>query len=113
VIAHAATALSRGRNCLVLTNWTAHLDKLTGALRAMGHDPVVLRGGMGARARAAALARLQPQPGGPPLLAVATDPYAGKDSTAPRWAVSRGLPRFRWPIAGCRRRAPAHRPEHQ
>ena len=47
------------------------------ALRGLGHDPVVLRGGMGAKERAAALARLQPRPGGPPLLGVATGPYAG------------------------------------
>ena len=83
VIADVAAALSQGRNCLVLTNWTAHLDKLADALRAMGHDPVVLRGGMGAKARAAALARLQPQPGGPPLLAVATGPYAGEGFDCP------------------------------
>ena len=43
-------------------------------LQAMGHDPAVLRGGMGARTRAAALSRLQFQPGGPPLLVVATGP---------------------------------------
>jgi hypothetical protein len=44
------------------------LEKLADPLRAMGHDPVVLHGGMGATARAAARARLQPQPqpGGPP-----------------------------------------------
>ena len=83
VVADVAAALSRGRNCLVLTNWTAHLDKLADALRAMGHDSVILRGGMGAKARAAALARLQPQPGGPPLLAVATGPYAGEGFDCP------------------------------
>ena len=83
VIADAATALAQGRNCLVLTNWTAHLDKLADALLAMGHDPVILRGGMGAKARAAALARLQPQPGGPPLLVVATGPYAGEGFDCP------------------------------
>lgn len=43
----------------------------------------ILRGGMGAKARAAALARLQPQPGGPPLLAVATGPYAGEGFDCP------------------------------
>jgi hypothetical protein len=48
-----AAALSQGRNCLVLTNWTAHLAKLADTLRALGHDPVILRGGMGARDRAA------------------------------------------------------------
>ena len=81
VIADVTAALSQGRNCLVLTNWTAHLGKFADALRAMGHDPVVLRGGMGAKARAAALARLQP--GGPPLLAVATGPYAGEEFDCP------------------------------
>jgi superfamily II DNA or RNA helicase len=83
VIADVAAALALGRNCLVLTNWTAHLDKLTGALRAIGHDPVILRGGMGARDRAAALARLQPRPGGSPLLVVATGPYAGEGFDCP------------------------------
>lgn len=37
-------ALARGRHCLVLTQWTAHLERLTAALQAAGHDPVVLRG---------------------------------------------------------------------
>ncbi len=83
VIADVTAALSQGRNCLVLTNWTAHLDKLGDTLRAMGHDSVVLRGGMGAKARAAALARLQPQPGGPPLLAEAPGPYAGEGVDCP------------------------------
>jgi superfamily II DNA or RNA helicase len=83
VIADVAAALSQGRNCLVLTNWTAHLDKLADPLRAMGHDPVILRGGMGARDRAAALTRLQPQPGGPPLLVIATGPYAGEGFDCP------------------------------
>ena len=44
---------------------------------------VILRGGMGAKGRAAALARLQPQPGGPPLLVVATGPYAGEGFDCP------------------------------
>jgi superfamily II DNA or RNA helicase len=76
-------ALSRGRHCLVLTQWTGHLDRIADALRDRGHDPVVLRGGMGAKARAAALARLQPQPGSPPLLIVATGPYAGEGFDCP------------------------------
>jgi superfamily II DNA or RNA helicase len=78
-----AEALARGRHCLVLTQWTAHLDLLAGALRDRACDPVVLRGGMGAKARRAALARLQPKPGGPPLLAVATGPYAGEGFDCP------------------------------
>ena len=38
---------------------------------------------MGAKDRAAALARLVPQPGGPALLAVATGPYAGEGFDCP------------------------------
>jgi superfamily II DNA or RNA helicase len=76
-------ALVRGRHCLVLTQWTSHLDQLTRALRDGGHDPVVLKGGMGAKARAAALARLQPESDGPPLLVVATGPYIGEGFDCP------------------------------
>jgi superfamily II DNA or RNA helicase len=76
-------ALARGRHCLVLTQWTAHLERLAAALRDAGHDPVVLRGGMGAKARTAALARLQPEPGQPPLLAVATGSYIGEGFDCP------------------------------
>jgi superfamily II DNA or RNA helicase len=83
VTADVAAALSQGRNCLVLTNWTGHLETIAGALRALGHDPVILKGGMGAKDRAAALARLTPQRGGPALLAVATGPYAGEGFDCP------------------------------
>ena len=76
-------ALRRGRHCLVLTKWVAHLDQFVGALRERGKDPVVLRGGMGAKARKAALARLDPQPGSPPLLVVATGPYIGEGFDCP------------------------------
>lgn len=83
VTADVHAALARGRNCLVLTSWTAHLDTLASALRGLGHDPVILRGGMGAKDRTAALVRLQSQPGGPALLAVATGPYAGEGFDCP------------------------------
>jgi superfamily II DNA or RNA helicase len=83
VTADVAAALSQGRNCLILTNWTGHLETIAGALRALGHDPVILKGGMGAKDRAAALARLTPQRGGPALLAVATGPYAGEGFDCP------------------------------
>jgi len=45
--------------------------------------PVVLRGGMGAKARAASLARLRTDPGDPPLLVVATGPYIGEGFDCP------------------------------
>ena len=83
IIADVTAALAKGRNCLVLTNWTSHLQAIAGALRALGHDPVTLKGGMGAKDRAAALARLTPQPGGPTLLAVGTGQYAGEGFDCP------------------------------
>jgi superfamily II DNA or RNA helicase len=83
IIADVTAALDRGRHCLLLTQWTAHLDTLTDALRHKGHDPVVLRGGMSAKTRAAADLRLRPEPDGPPLLVVATGPYAGEGFDCP------------------------------
>ena len=83
VTGDVTAALSRGRNCLILTNWISHLNKLADALRNAGHDPVILRGGLGARELAAALARLHPRPDGPPLLAIATGPYAGEGFDCP------------------------------
>jgi hypothetical protein len=75
-------------HCFVLTSWTAHLDALASVLRGLGHDPVILRGGMGAKDRTAALARLHPQPGGPPLLASSPHP----SPSAPPGYTSLGFP---------------------
>ena len=62
ITADVADAVGRGRHCLVLTQWVAHLHNLAEALQAMDYDPVVLRGGMGTKTRAAAMSRLQLQP---------------------------------------------------
>ena len=43
----------------------------------------VLRGGLGVKARAAALARLEPDLTGPPLLALATGSYLGEGFDCP------------------------------
>lgn len=51
--------------------------------RGKGFDPVVLRGGMGVKARRTALDRLTPLPDGPPLLVVATGPYVGEGFDCP------------------------------
>jgi superfamily II DNA or RNA helicase len=81
VLTDVLAALARGRNCLVLTQWTAHVAVLAELLRAAGHDPVVLRGGTGAGQRRTALARLRPDDG--PLLVVATGPYIGEGFDCP------------------------------
>lgn len=83
VVSDVVAALDRGRNCLVLTQWTAHVERLAQALRSEGRDPVVLRGGMGVKVGAAALKRLEPLAGGPPLLVVATGPYVGEGFDCP------------------------------
>lgn len=83
VTADVEDAMARGRHCLVLTQWTAHVESLADALRGKGFDPVVLRGGMGVKARRAALDRLERQSGGPPLLVVATGPYVGEGFDCP------------------------------
>jgi len=83
VVTDVIAALGKHRNCLVLTNWTGHLEQIASLLREAGHDPVVLRGGMGAKSRAEALSRLEPKPGGPPLLVAATGPYAGEGFDCP------------------------------
>jgi len=83
VVRDVMHALQSGRHCLVLTQWTRHLERLAVALKEGAHDPVVLRGGMGAKARAAALARLDLKPNAEPLLVVATGPYIGEGFDCP------------------------------
>jgi superfamily II DNA or RNA helicase len=83
ITADVIAALDRGRHCLILTQWVAHLDSFAVALRAMGRDPVVLCGGMGAKSRTAAMSRLLHQPGAPPLLVAATGPYVGEGFDCP------------------------------
>jgi DNA-binding XRE family transcriptional regulator len=83
VIADVVAALNKDRNCLILTNRTSHLEKFADLLRQAGRDPVILRGGMGAKSRAAAMGRLQSQASGPPLLVVATGSYAGEGFDCP------------------------------
>jgi superfamily II DNA or RNA helicase len=83
IIDDVIDAHSRGRHCLVLTQWVDHLKVLDALLRGHGLDPVVLRGGTGAKARAAALARLDPTVSDAPLLAVATGSYIGEGFDCP------------------------------
>ena len=51
-------AVDRGRNVLVLTQWTEHLDALAELASARGVAPHVLKGGMGKKARATVVAQL-------------------------------------------------------
>jgi superfamily II DNA or RNA helicase len=82
VIDDVVAALKRGRHCLLLTQWTAHVERFADELRRRSLDPIVLRGGMSATARRDALARLQPADG-IPLLVVATGPFVGEGFDCP------------------------------
>ena len=83
IIDDVIDANTRGRHCLVLAQWVDHLKILDALLRGRGLDPVVLRGGTGAKARSAALARLDPTLSDSPLLAVATGSYVGEGFDCP------------------------------
>jgi superfamily II DNA or RNA helicase len=83
VVADVAAAVERGRHCVLLTQWRDHVEHFDTKLRDLGHDPVILRGGMGTKARRAALERLAPVPEGPPLLVIATGPYIGEGFDCP------------------------------
>lgn len=83
ILADVTEALSRRRSCLVLVQRTAHVDHLGELLTGRGFDPVVLKGGMGARVRAAAMQRLLPAEDDRPLVVVATGHYVGEGFDCP------------------------------
>ena len=83
ILTDVLEALARGRHCLVLAQRTSHVDHLAAALTERGLDPVVLKGGMGAKQRAAANERLIHSEDGPPLLVVATGHFVGEGFDCP------------------------------
>ncbi len=83
ILTDVLEAHGRGRHCLVLARRTSHVDHLAAKLDERGLSPVVLKGGMGARARAAANERLVPDAGGQPLVVVATGHFVGEGFDCP------------------------------
>jgi superfamily II DNA or RNA helicase len=55
---HVLAASREGRNSLVLTRWTKHLQAIVASLGTRGLTPLVLRGGMGKKARSAVVEQL-------------------------------------------------------
>ena len=82
IAAHVAEAVDRGRNCLVLSQWRIHLESLQQQLTAHGLEPLVLRGGLGKRARAGVLAKLN-DPATRPFVLLATGSYIGEGFDCP------------------------------
>ncbi len=83
IVADVAEALSRGRNCLILTRRVAHVDALRSMLVERGHDALVLQGGMSAAERRAAVDRLADTKTGDGVLVVGTTPFIGEGFDAP------------------------------
>ena len=82
--ADVAHAVEAGRNCLVLSQWTAHIDRLVKALEARGQKPLVLQGGMGKKARAQVIKQLERSDRESGILLVATGSFLGEGFDCPR-----------------------------
>jgi superfamily II DNA or RNA helicase len=77
-----ALSAREGRNSLVLTRWTEHLDALVAELARQGHSSLVLQGGMGKKARRAIVDQLD-QPGLAGIVLVATASFLGEGFDCP------------------------------
>lgn len=78
-----AAAASRGRNCLVLTRWTEHLDAITETLSARRVEPLVLHGQLGKKARGTVIEKLAQAPPEGGLVLAATASLLGEGFDCP------------------------------
>ncbi|MEP6666813.1 MAG: DEAD/DEAH box helicase family protein, partial [Nocardioidaceae bacterium] len=78
ICADVHRAVTAGRTCLVLTQRTDHIDALVTRLVELGDEPLVLRGGLGAKARAAVSASMASRQSGSGIVLVATGSYLGE-----------------------------------
>jgi superfamily II DNA or RNA helicase len=79
-----AAAVEAGRNCLVLTQWTEHLEALSGELQRLGIEAIVMRGGMGKKARTSASAEIETRASAGGLALLATGSFLGEGFDLPR-----------------------------
>ena len=83
IAADVTAAVREGRNVLVLTQWTDHLDALAAEVSQRGMEPLVLRGGLGKKARAAVIDQLNADPAPTGQLLLATGSYLGEGFDSP------------------------------
>jgi superfamily II DNA or RNA helicase len=83
IASDVSSAVRDGRNVLVLTQWTEHLDALAATLESDGLAPLVLKGGLGKKARAAVIDRLNTEDGPSGQLLLATGSYLGEGFDSP------------------------------
>ena len=72
-----------GRNVLVRTRWTDHLDAVAAELQQRGVESLVLNGGLGKRARATVIGQLNADSAPTGQLLLATDSYLGEGFDSP------------------------------
>jgi len=75
---------TQGRNSLVLTGRTAHVEALAEMLRENIPDAITLSGSAGAKDKKAAFLKIQEMPPGQPLTLLATGKYIGEGFDEPR-----------------------------
>jgi len=75
---------SEGRNCLVLTERTAHVEVLAKMLQGSIPDVISLTGSASAKEKKAAFLRINKTPAGQPLTLLATGKYIGEGFDEPR-----------------------------
>jgi superfamily II DNA or RNA helicase len=78
-----ANAAAAGRNCLVLTKWTEHLDAIADTLQHKGVTPLVLHGKLGKKARAGVIDQLAAPPSTGGLVLAATASLLGEGFDCP------------------------------
>jgi hypothetical protein len=83
ICADVKIAVDGGRNCLVLAQWTEHVEAIAAGLRKIGLDPHVLHGGTPKRQRAGVVEKLGQGSTGGGLLLVATGGLLGEGFDCP------------------------------
>ena len=76
-------AVAAGRNCLVLTQWTEHVQRLVSSLEKLGTEPMVLYGGMSKKVRTKVVEQLSRGVPGVGLVLVATGSLLGEGFDCP------------------------------
>ncbi len=84
IVADVIKSHANGRNCVVLTERTAHVETLAKALSANIPNVIALVGGMGAKEYRDKMQQIANAPIGAPLTLVATGKYLGEGFDEPR-----------------------------
>jgi superfamily II DNA or RNA helicase len=84
IVEDVLASYKRGRNCIVLTLRTAHVELLAKKLREEVQNVEVLMGGMGAKTTREVFNRIQETPADKNLIIVATGAFIGEGYDEPR-----------------------------